>query len=120
MKPNCFAWDSMSFMPILPSRMAVEECPWWSEMCLTAKSSSRRVCWLHGLCPQHWCHPRSSHQRWKPPWAKNLDWNLVGSRKAGKTAGEIELGQVGTLVPRECGGSKRASPGLSCVHTGEQ
>ena len=55
----------MSFMPILASRMAVEECPWWSEMCLTAKSSSRRACRWCRLCLQCWCHPRSSHQRWK-------------------------------------------------------
>ena len=68
-------WDSMSFMPILASRTAVEECPWWSEMCLTAKSSSRRACWWCGLCPQCWCHLQSSHQRWKPPWVRNLDWN---------------------------------------------
>ena len=38
-----------------------------------------------------------------------------------KTAGEVELGRVGPLVPRECGGSERASPGLSCcVCAGEQ
>ena len=65
----------MSFMPILTSRMATEECPWWSEMCLTAKSSSRRACLWHGLCLQCWCHLRSSHQRWKLPWVKNLDQN---------------------------------------------
>ena len=33
--------------------------------------------------------------------------------ETGKVAGKIELGQVGQLVPRECGGGKRASPGLS-------
>ena len=31
----------------------------------------------------------------------------------GKAAGEIELGRVGPLVPRECGSSERAGPGLS-------
>ena len=30
-----------------------------------------------------------------------------------KTVGEIELGRIGLLVPKECGGSERASPGLS-------
>ena len=27
-KPNCLPWDSMSFMPILTSRTAAEECSW--------------------------------------------------------------------------------------------
>ena len=38
---------------------------------------------------------------------------LVSGSEAGKTAGEVELGWVGPLIPRECGGSERASPGLS-------
>ena len=48
------------------SRTAVERYLWWSEMCLTATSSSRRVCLWCGLCWHHWCHPSSCHQRWKP------------------------------------------------------
>ena len=51
-----------SFMLIPASRMAAESCLWHLEMCLTATSSSRRVCLWHGLCWHHWCSP----SRWKP------------------------------------------------------
>ena len=36
----------------------------------------------------------------------------VHGSETGEAAGEIEPGQAGPLVPRECGGSERASPGL--------
>ena len=44
-------------------KTAAEGCLWWSEMCLTATSSSTRVCRWHGLCLHHWCHLQSCHQR---------------------------------------------------------
>ena len=36
----------------------------------------------------------------------------VGGGETGKVAGEIELGRVGPLVPRECSGGERVSSGL--------